>query len=109
MSALLLALHLPVVPPADEPPLLEGETIASVSIEAPPEDVRRLEQYLEMRAGEPFRASRVRHAVELFHSTGDYEDVRVEARRGPGGGAQPAGRAAMPCQIRAREIRNISR
>src|SRR4029079_3183342 len=55
------------------------------SVAAPPEDVRRLEQYLEMRAGEPFRAARVRHAVELFHATGDYEDVRVEARRGPAG------------------------
>jgi outer membrane protein insertion porin family len=85
MSALLLALHLAVVPPAEETPLLEGETIASVKIEAPPEDVRRLEHYLEMRAGEPFRAARVRHAVELFHATGDYEDVRVEARRGTGG------------------------
>lgn len=85
MAGLLLALLISVVPAPGEAPSLEGETLAAVTIDAPPGDVERLSQYVEMRAGEPFRAATVRHAVELFHATGDYEDVRVEARRGPAG------------------------
>lgn len=73
-----------VAPPAG-PPSLEGETLASVRIDARPEEVRRLAQYVEMHAGEPLRAAAVRHAVELFHATGDYEDVVVEAVVGPAG------------------------
>ena len=85
MAGLLLALLISVTPAPAEAPSLEGETLAAVIIDAPPEDVERLSQYVEMRAGEPFRAATVRHAVELFHATGDYEDVRVEARRVPAG------------------------
>lgn len=85
MAGLLLALLISVAPAPGEAPSLEGETLAAVTIEAPPEEVERLSQYVEMRAGEPFRAATVRHAVELFHATGDYEDIRVEARRGPAG------------------------
>jgi outer membrane protein insertion porin family len=85
MAGLLLAVLISVTPAAAEGPNLEGETLAAVTIEAPPEDAQRLSQYVEMRVGEPFRAATVRHAVELFHATGDYEDVRVEARRGPAG------------------------
>jgi len=85
MPGLLLALLVSASPVADDTPPLEGETLSSVRIEAAPEEVRRLEQYVEMRAGERLRAATVRHAVELFHATGDYEDVRVEARRGPSG------------------------
>ena len=85
MAGPLLALLLSVTQPAEEAPSLEGETLAAVTIEAPPEDVHRLSRYVEMRPGEPFHAATVRHAVELFHATGDYEDIRVEARRGPAG------------------------
>ena len=85
VPAALLALLAALAPaPADAPPL-EGETLASVRIEAGPEDVRRLAQYVEMRPGEPLRAAAVRHAVELFYATGEYEDVVVEAARGPSG------------------------
>ena len=85
MPGFVLALLVSLAPPPEDPAVREGETLASVAIEAPPEDVERLGQYVEMRAGDPYRAARVRHAVELFHATGDYEDVRVEARRGPAG------------------------
>ena len=85
VPAALLALVASLAPAAADAPPLEGETLASVRIEAGPEEVRRLERYLEMRAGEPLRAAAVRRAVELFHATGDYEDVVVEARRGPSG------------------------
>jgi outer membrane protein insertion porin family len=81
----LLALLASLTLPAAEAPSLEGLTLASVRIEASPEDVRRLARYMEMRPGEPLRAGAVRHAVELFHATGDYEDVVVEASRGPSG------------------------
>jgi outer membrane protein insertion porin family len=81
----LLALLASLTPPAADAPPLEGETLASIRIEARPEEVRRLAQYVEMRPGEPLRAAAVRRAVELFHATGDYEDVVVEAARGPSG------------------------
>jgi outer membrane protein assembly complex protein YaeT len=85
MRGLLLALVVSFSPAAEDAPSLEGERLSSVRIEAAPAEVRRLEQYIEMRAGERLRTAAVRHAVELFHATGDYEDVLVEARRGPAG------------------------
>jgi len=85
MPALLLALLLSVPGPAAEAPAREGETLASVTIEAPPAEAARLARYVEIQPGQPLRAAAVRHAVELLHATGDYEDVVVEALRGPGG------------------------
>jgi outer membrane protein assembly complex protein YaeT len=85
MAAVLLALLASFQPAPADVASLEGEVLSSVVIEAPPEDVRRLAQYVEMRPGEPLHAASLRHAVELFHATGDYEDVVVQAARGPAG------------------------
>jgi len=59
--------------------------VASVRIAAPAADVERLSRYVEIKVGEPLRADVVHHVVELFYATGDYEDVIVEAERGPAG------------------------
>ena len=57
----------------------EGEAIASVSVDAPAADAARLSGLVELRPGEPLRREAVRHAVELLHATGEFEDVVVEA------------------------------
>lgn len=86
MRAALLLLLAGAAGAAELPPAgLEGATVASVRIEAPPEESARLERYLELRPGEPLRAEEVRHVVELIHATGEYADVRVEARPAAGG------------------------
>jgi len=62
-----------------------GEAVASVRIAAPSADVERLSRYVELKVGEPLRPDVVRHVVELFIATGNYEDVIVEAEPGPAG------------------------
>ena len=81
MGALAAVLLLAAAGPPALP--VEGEPVASVQVDAP--EAARLLEYVELRAGEPFRANAIRHVVELIHATGQYEDVRVEAERGPGG------------------------
>jgi outer membrane protein insertion porin family len=83
MGALLAALLLAPAGPADLP--AEGERVAAVRVEASPAEAARLRDYLEIAAGDAYRAAAVRHAVELIHATGAYEDVRVEAERGAAG------------------------
>jgi outer membrane protein insertion porin family len=63
----------------------EGERIASVQVDAPAAEASRLAAFVELRPGETYRAEAVRHAVALIHATGEYQDVRVEAERGPDG------------------------
>jgi outer membrane protein insertion porin family len=86
MSTLLTALLLfaPPAPPAP-PPAATGGVVASVRIAAPEVDVERLSRYVEVKAGQPFHPDVVRHVVELFYATGEYEDVIVEAEPGPAG------------------------
>ena len=79
----LMALRLAAAGGAGLP--AEGEPVASVQVDAPAPEAARLLAFLELQAGEPYRAEAVRHAVELIHATGEYEDVRVEARRGADG------------------------
>ena len=83
MSALLTALLLSA-PPAPRP-ADAGGVVASVRIAAPDADVERLSRYLAVKVGEPLRPDVVRHVVELFYATGEYEDVIVEAEPGPAG------------------------
>ena len=65
--------------------VLLAATVASVRIAAPAADVERLSRYVELKVGEPLQPEVLRHVVELFYATGDYEDVIVEAEPGPGG------------------------
>jgi outer membrane protein insertion porin family len=76
---LLLGAAAPAAPP------LDGETVAAVRVEAPAAEAARLLEFVELRPGQPYRAAAVRHAVELIHATGEYEDVRVEAERDASG------------------------
>ncbi|MBI3932608.1 MAG: BamA/TamA family outer membrane protein [Acidobacteria bacterium] len=80
MTATLLALVLLAAPA-----VYEGETVASVRLEGEGVDVARYERYVEIPVGQPFRATVVRHVVELLHATGAFEDVVVEAERTPAG------------------------
>jgi outer membrane protein insertion porin family len=83
MSALVTALLLSA---ASAPrPAAPGDVVASVRIAAPVADVERLSRYVEVKVGEPLRPDVVRHVVELFYATGEYEDVIVEAEPGPAG------------------------
>ena len=59
--------------------------VAAVHIEAPAAEVERLSRYLEVTPGQPLSAEAVRHTVELFYATGQYDDVVVEAVEGPEG------------------------
>lgn len=63
----------------------EGQTVASVRIEAPGGDATRFEGQLEVKAGQPLRSSDLRHVVEVLYATGGLEDVVVEAEHGPSG------------------------
>jgi outer membrane protein assembly complex protein YaeT len=63
----------------------EGARVSSVTVEAPPAEAERLLGFVELGPGQPYRADAVRHAVELMHATGEYEDVWVEAECGAGG------------------------
>jgi outer membrane protein insertion porin family len=87
----MLALPLLAALLAAEPPLLpvEGEPIAAVAVQLPPpaspEDTARLARYVELKAGDGFRADLVRHAIELMFATGQFADVRVDGERGPAG------------------------
>ena len=83
MSALLTALLLSAL--AASRPAAAGDIVASVRIAAPDADVERLSRYVEVKVGEPLRPDVVRHVVELFYATGEYEDVIVEAEPGPAG------------------------
>jgi len=83
MSALLTALLLSA--PAASRPAAAGDIVASVRIAAPDADVERLSRYVEVKVGEPLRPDVVRHVVQLFYATGEYEDVIVEAEPGPAG------------------------
>ncbi|PYQ13263.1 MAG: hypothetical protein DMF80_15240 [Acidobacteria bacterium] len=82
VPALLLSLPLPT-PAAPAAPMTD--LVASVRVAAPEADVERLSRYVEVKVGEPLRPDVVRHVVELFYATGGYEDVIVEAERGPAG------------------------
>jgi len=84
MSALLPALLAVTTAALDSAPGA-GAVVASVRIAAPEADVERLSRYVEVKTGEPLRPEVVRHVVELFYATGDYEDVIVEAEPGPAG------------------------
>ncbi|HVR70782.1 MAG TPA: BamA/TamA family outer membrane protein [Vicinamibacteria bacterium] len=63
----------------------EGERVASVVVDAPSAEAERLLAFVELGPGQPYRAEALRHAVELIHATGEYEDVSVEAERGEDG------------------------
>lgn len=80
VPALLLSASL-----SPRPAAAAVDVVASVRIAAPAADVERLSRYVEIKVGEPLRADVVHHVVELFYATGDYEDVIVEAERGPAG------------------------
>jgi len=81
-----LVLLLSVAPAArDLATSLEGQPVGSVRIDAPAAVAARLSRYLELTPGEPLHASQVRHIVELFHATGEFQDVVVEVRRGEAG------------------------
>jgi len=75
VTALLLAALLQAAAAAPR----EGEPVAAVNVEAA--DSERLQRYVEIRPGEPYRAETVRHAAELLYATGEFEDVRVDADR----------------------------
>jgi outer membrane protein insertion porin family len=64
---------------------LEGQVVASVAVDAPPGDAARLGRLVELRAGEPYSQDAVRHALELLHATGEFEDVVVEAESSAAG------------------------
>ena len=83
MSALATALLLSTLPAPRR--AVAGDVVASVRIAAPAADVERLSRYVEVKVGEPLRADVVRHVVELFYATGEYEDVIVEAEPDPAG------------------------
>ncbi|HEY2941140.1 MAG TPA: BamA/TamA family outer membrane protein [Vicinamibacteria bacterium] len=83
MSALLTALLLSAL--AASRRAATTDVVASVRIAAPDADVERLSRYVEVKVGEPLRPDVVRHVVELFYATGEYEDVIVEAEPGPSG------------------------
>ena len=86
MSALVTALLLSALPaPRLAAAAAAGDPVASVSIAAPAVDVERLSRYVEVKVGEPLRPEVVRHVVELFYATGEYEDVIVESEAGPAG------------------------
>jgi outer membrane protein insertion porin family len=57
----------------------EGAPLASVEVDAPAAEAARVRALLELQPGGAYSADAVRHAVELIHATGEYEDVRVEA------------------------------
>jgi outer membrane protein insertion porin family len=80
MTALVLAAlvagTIPDAPSGGPGP--EAPIVASVRLEADPEDVTRLERYIEVKPGAPLDAQVVRHIVELFYATGEYADVVVE-------------------------------
>ena len=60
--------------------------VVAVRVEAPPAGGQRLQRYAdEVKVGEPLDPEVVRHLVELIHATGEYDDVLVETRPGPGG------------------------
>jgi outer membrane protein insertion porin family len=76
--------------PAAEPWSLEGQPIRAVSVEVAPQapgrlDVARLRPYVTLAPGDTLRGAEVRRVVELLHSTGEVEDVRVTARETEGG------------------------
>jgi outer membrane protein insertion porin family len=77
-----LLLLLLAEPPAAAPSAdaLWGRPVTAVRIEAAPEEVARLERYVEVAPGQPLQAEDVRHLVELMHATGEYEDVQVDAQ-----------------------------
>jgi outer membrane protein insertion porin family len=77
LAGLVLALAAaPAVP-------LEGETVAAVRVLAP--STLSLDRYLRVAGGEPYRAAAVSESVSLLFATGLFEDVVVEAERGPAG------------------------
>jgi outer membrane protein assembly factor BamA len=82
MSALVTALLLTTLP---APRRDAAGVVASVRVAAPAADFERLSRYVEVKVGEPLRPDVVRHVVELFYATGEYEDVIVEAEPGPAG------------------------
>src|SRR5262249_50038420 len=88
MSALVLAALLAGAAPAGASPpaaapLPAGAVVASVRVEAEPDEVARLARYTaEIAPGVPLDAERVRHVVELFYATGEYADVVVETTSG---------------------------
>src|SRR5262245_43814631 len=76
LLGLVLALAAaPVVP-------REGEPVAAVRLgpEAP-----SLDRYLRLAAGDPYTAAAVAESVSLLFGTGRFEDVVVDAERGPAG------------------------
>jgi len=77
---LLLAAGAPAPDAGQEAAALLGRPITAVRIEAAPEEVARIQRYVELQPGTELRAEDVRHVVELIHATGEYADVQVEAR-----------------------------
>jgi outer membrane protein insertion porin family len=75
IAPLLLSLALP----------FEGEAVGSVRIEAPGLDAASFAPYVELEAGQPLAATRIRHIVDLLYATGELADVVVEAERGATG------------------------
>ncbi|MCU0240916.1 MAG: BamA/TamA family outer membrane protein [Vicinamibacteria bacterium] len=63
---------------APRPLAAQPEKILAVRFQAAPEVERRLLRYVEIRPGDTWDAEAVRHAVVLLHSTGAFEDIRVE-------------------------------
>jgi len=56
-----------------------GDVVASVAIDAAPDELPRLAPYVELKRGDAFDPAAVRHSVELLYATGRFEDVIVEA------------------------------
>lgn len=82
MTALLVLLALAAEPENAWP--RAGERVAGVRLLGVP-DAAALRRYVELAPGDGYDAARVAHAVELFHATGRFENVLVEAERRPDG------------------------
>lgn len=86
---MILLLALALAAPIPEAWSLEGVPIAALEMQAAPgvarPDLDRLRSYVDLAPDRPLHARDVREAVELLHSTGEVEDVRVRARRSPTG------------------------
>ncbi len=87
MTTLVLAALMAGTAPSPAPAVspAPGPMVAAVRLEAPPEDVARLDRYLEVKAGAPLEPELVRHVVELIYATGEFADVVVETTPAAGG------------------------
>lgn len=63
-----------------------GETVTKVTFSAPAEvDREKLERFVEIRTGEPFRRRAVRRSLELLEKLGEFREVEAFARPHQGG------------------------